>query len=95
MTVGIDFNQLSLITRALTVAFGLGLVFISLEALRRRKREVLFYVALAFLAYMVRALIGFASVVYPQLVAPSAFSIMSDVLDLFTLLLIFLAVVKE
>ena len=95
MSVGIDLAQFSLLVRAFSVLFALGLVLIAFEALKRRKKQVLIFVALAFLAYMARVLIGLMQVAYPALPQPLLLVFMSDVLDLFTLLLIFLAVLKE
>jgi len=54
----------------------------------------LLFVSIAFLAYLARDVIRLTEMVLPQSVSPVVISL-SDMLDLFTLLLIFFAVVRD
>ena len=94
MLDGVDLTQLGMLTRGLTVVFALGVFVISYMAWKTRKKQVLLYVSLAFLTYATRSAIRFAEVASPLSVSAMLVNA-SDVLDLFTLLLIFFAVTKK
>lgn len=95
MSVGTELGGFVLVVRVLTVLFALGMVIISFEALKRRKRQIFMLVAVAFLAYMARASIRLTENLYPGVMQPEMLTIMTDVLDLFTLLLLFFGIVRE
>jgi len=93
MTTAFDPTQFGFLVRAFTVLFALGLAFIAFEAWKRRRRRLLLFVSVAFLAYLLRDVIRLTEIVAPQSTSPILIS-MSDILDLATLLLIFFAVVR-
>lgn len=94
MISGIDLFQFGLLVRAFTVLFALGLSVIAFEAWRRRKKSVLLFVSVAFLAYLARDSIRLVEIISPQSTSPLLLSL-TDILDLVTLLLIFFAVVSD
>jgi len=93
MTAGLDPFYFGFLVRGFTVLFALGLSFIAFEAWRRRKKNLLLFVSLAFLAYLARDTIRLTELVSPQSTSPMLMS-MVDILDLVTLVLIFFAVVR-
>jgi len=94
MDASFDYSWLGVLIRACTVLFGLGIVLISSEAWRRRRKQVLLFVALAFLMYTTRAGIGLAEKLQVAPIDPFT-ATLAEILDLVTLLLIFFAAVKE
>lgn len=92
--MALDPFELGFIARALTALFALGIVYISFEGWRRRKRPILLFISLAFLAYLLRSVIHLTEIVAPGMTSPMIIG-MAAILDLVTLLLIFFAAVKK
>lgn len=91
---GFDFAQFGFLVRAFTVLFATGLAYVAFEAWRLRKRRLMLFVSIAFLAYLARDIIRLTEIVSPQTISPTLMGL-SDVLDLVTLVIIFFAVAKE
>ena len=89
-----DPLQFGFLVRTFTVLFALGLAYIAFEAWRRRKKKLLLFVSIAFLAYLLRDVIRLSEIVMPQGTSPLFISL-ADILDLVTLVLIFFAVIRE
>jgi len=89
-----DFVQFGFLVRAFTVLFALGLSYIAFTSWSRRKRKLMLFVSIAFLAYLLRDVIRLTEIVAPGATSPILMG-MSDILDLVTLVIIFFAVVKE
>lgn len=93
-TAVLDPTQFGFLVRAFTVLFATGLAYIAFVAWRRRKRSLMLFVCVAFLAYLIRDIIRLSELAFPQTTSPVLLGL-ADVLDLLTLVLIFFAVLRE
>jgi len=94
MVDALDPFYMGLLVRTLTVFLAISLSLISFEAWRRTKRSLMLFVALAFMAYLIRDLIHLSEIASPESIPPLVLSL-ADILDLTTLVILFFAVVKK